>query len=585
MNAIAAKSVAAAESAGPLDTPPLTPTPKAKKEKAPKAPRVKPAACGSDAPFGYVALGYVGTANVIWSCARRDVLHLEPGNLTPPILETALGMGWILQNYLEESGNGAEGSSKINWGALRSDVIADCQAAGRYSANSVMGAGVWQLGDRIVVNAGSALWSPDGQPVPRISADGVFVESSSLGVMPDTKPATDAEALAICTALEGAPWHNPTDALLLAGWIASAPLAGVLPRRPAIYVTGPRGCGKSTVKTVVSHLLSPAAVVGEGSGTTAAGVRQLLGCDARPVILDEFGDNVADAAATAARVKTFIVQIRSAYSDDSQGSIQGTQSGRAIAYRVRYSAYISGIIPPSSMDASDRSRIVTCRLTPPAHGSVKPVLFANAPELRRLGAGLRARMVRLVPELLQTIDTVSAVLHLTASPRYADTIGTLLASWFVAVHGRAATTAEAGLLVQRCDLSKQLAQIEGASDERECADWLLGYTANGSAQSVASLIQQARKGAKQADAELASLGLAVKGDALRVCQSKSIRGLREVFEKSKFAGGGWAVVLERVDGARVDVKTWINDTTQRCVAVPLAWLFDETSLQSELPVY
>ena len=98
-------------------------------------------------------------------------------------------------------------------------------------------------------------------------------------------------------------------------------------------------------------------------------------------------------------------------------------------------------------------------------------------------------MIRFVPEFEQNLKLVINHLRVTGSARYAETLGPFIAGWYTCLHARAGTTEEIGLMVDGLNLKPHLDAIESASDERACADWLLGHSENSSDKSVAELIQ------------------------------------------------------------------------------------------------
>ena len=85
-------------------------------------------------------------------------------------------------------------------------------------------------------------------------------------------------------------WDVPASGMLLAGWVALAPICGALDWRPHIWLTGGAGTGKSAI---LDRFISPLlADMGVPSGnTTEAGLRQTLKSDALPIVFDEAESN------------------------------------------------------------------------------------------------------------------------------------------------------------------------------------------------------------------------------------------------------------------------------------------------------
>lgn len=545
----------------------------------PKAASATKAALVSGArktvPGGYVALGYDEMDNLVWSNLRNCVVRVKANEVNLATLETIAGLEWVMSQYLEDQdGKG----SKLNLSKARSELIASCQAAGKFTDSRVFGAGVWKAKvsgqTELVANSGSDLFTASGAPVTRISTAGVFAESRELGMGPNLPSATEEEVVALSNAVSSWAWRNSSDSLLVLGWLAIAPFAGVLDRRPALNITGPRGSGKTTLLDAIGKLLGSSALKADGASSTAAGIRQALRHDALAVVLDEFGDNVSSSLKERERTDQIIAQIRTAYSDSTgDGTVKGTSDGRGATYGVRYSALLSGIVPPP-LDAADKTRIAVCSLGALPKSARFPELFADDDELVALGARVRMKMFRCWAAFEATCKTVRAALRQAGhSPRFADTIGTLLAGWYVLMTGAATDAVSAAQLVSSVNLDGHAQALDGASDERECADWLMGYTVQGSAYSVGELIELVADGKKEHARALEQVGVKVLDGHIQVCGSKSVRGLRELFAASKFGNGGWKIVLERVPGAK-PCRPRFGGVQTPSVAIPLSWLFD-----------
>lgn len=536
-------------------------------------------AANKNARIGYVPLGYDGADNVIWSNARRCVARLKAAEINQPTLETWAGLEWLLNNYLDESSAEGKSTRKLNVTRARSEMIAACQAAGKFESGQVMGAGVWRVqlngATAYVCNSGGTAFTADGHEVPRISAAGVFAESRSLGMAAGVPSATDSEVLELARAIESWNWRNPSDTALVIGWLAIAPFAGALDRRPALNITGPRGSGKSTLLDALARLFGSAALKADGASSSAAGIRQFLEHDARPVILDEFGDNIADSLREKERIAAIVAQIRTGYSDETgDGAVKGTSDGKGASYSTRYSALLSGIVPPP-MQPADRTRLLLCSLGTLPRGARFPVLFADPEALNELGSRIRMRVFRLLPQLLASIKAMRlALIKGGNSPRFADTVGTALAGWHVLMTGTELTADDAVAVLSRVNLSEHAQALEGASDEREAADWLLGYTSPTTGCSLGEMVASVRDGHKEHLRALELHGLKLSESVLQVCGAKSLKGIREVFNGSKFADGGWTTVLERAPDAK-ECKPRFAGKSTRSVAIPLWWLFGE----------
>jgi adenylylsulfate kinase-like enzyme len=77
--------------------------------------------------------------------------------------------------------------------------------------------------------------------------------------------------------------------MLLLGWTGCALIAGALPWRPHVWVTGSSATGKSTLQKALEHLLDGGAL--HTQDATEAALRQLLKQQTLPVLFDELEAN------------------------------------------------------------------------------------------------------------------------------------------------------------------------------------------------------------------------------------------------------------------------------------------------------
>ena len=172
----------------------------------------------------------------------------------------------------------------------RADLLA---AAGRLGIwdemERVRGSGAWKgrdgslvlhLGDRVLANGKANHWGEiDGYVYP--------AQASMLGPHQDSQldglngPAREALAL-----FQTWNWRHPISAVLMLGWVCAAMVGGALKWRPAVWPTGDKGTGKSSLVDAAKGLLGPNGAI-VTTNTTAAGIRQVVMNKSIPVVLDE----------------------------------------------------------------------------------------------------------------------------------------------------------------------------------------------------------------------------------------------------------------------------------------------------------
>lgn len=577
--AIAAKTVISDDPASPANASIVPGIP----DRAPAVP-AKPQAA-AELTEGYIALGYQSGNNYIWSSQRRCVVCLDGNAVTTVTLETHGGASWLFSTYGEKTENGG---TKLNLARARSDLISACQRAGFYKPDQVKGSGVWYAAvdgvKTIVCNSGDAIFDAAGNRVPRATRSSVFAEGRPTGMSPQGAAATDAEVVELAELFDTFAWSNPSDAALALGWTALAPFSGALTHCPILALQAPPESGKSALLTVIQQLLGTGCAPFNGVKTTSAGVTHDLQADSVPVLLDEVFAAHGVSKRDTARVDSMLTLLRSAFNAASSRIGTGTADGKGATYSSRFCALIASRTFPD-MDDQDRSRMAFCRLKLFDRSKRPHRLFGREERLQELGSRLKMRLFYNWSKFVETVDNLREVMvyELGHRPRFHEVFGQLIAGWYVVMTGRAASLAEARLVIEQFNLAPHNDRINGRTDERDCADWLLGHKPHGSSVSVGELLRRAsgsytsaadKAQQSAAMAALEDVGVKVNGEYAQICAGTSIQGLRKVFEDSAYQGGKWAALFETVKGSKTTNPRFCGKT-MKAVAVPLSWLFDE----------
>lgn len=554
-------------------------------DRAPAATAKPAKAAPVELTEGYVPLGYQSGNNYIWSSQRRCVVCLDGNAVTTVTLETHGGANWLFSTYGEKT---ADGGTKLNLARARSDLIAACQRAGFYKPDQVKGSGVWHAqvdGKKtLVCNSGDTLFDVDGKRVPRATRSSVFAEGRPTGMTLNGAAATDAEVLEVSELFETFSFANPSDAILALGWTAIAPFSGALTHCPILALQAPPESGKSALLTVIQSLLGTGCAPFNGVKTTSAGVTQDLQADSVPVILDEVFAAHGVSKRDTARVDSMLTLLRSAFNAASSRIGTGTADQKGATYSSRFCALIASRTFPD-MDDQDRSRMAFCRLKLFDRSKRPHRLFEREERLQELGARMKMRLFYNWSKFEETVENLREVMvyELGHRPRFFEVFGQCIAGWYVLMTGRAASPAEARLVLEQINLAHHSDRINGRTDERDCADWLMGHKPQGSSVSVGELLRRATgEGKSAADkaiataamATLEDVGIKVNGDFAQICAGTSIEGLRKAFADSSYQGGKWAALLETVKGSKITNPRFCGKT-MKAIAVPLSWLFDE----------
>jgi len=409
------------------------------------------------------------------------------------------------------------------------------------------------------------------------------------GIDMDQNAATSEECKRLVQLLERLNWDNPLSAVALAGWIVIAPVCGALDWRPHVWLTGGPGSGKTTVLLdIIWRLIRAFGQKFEGN-TTEAGIRQTLGPDALPVLLDE-------AEAETERAQNRMTAILDLVRLASSGSTvsKGTQNGEAIKFTIR-SAFCLSSIEHSIKQHADETRITKLVLKKRGDEKANEDFKALRRDIRdwltpEFANGLFVRTWTHIDTLLANVATcVDAAADVLRDRRAADQIGTLIAGYIMLHTTRAVTFDEASEFVRRYDWSDHTA-ISARRDHDRLLERILTHEMNVTSGhsnkrvTIADLIN-ARRGltafVDMDDARriLGPLGIRVESSGVWIASSASRLG-RDVLAGTQWASD-WSRPLRDLPGATVlAVKGYAPGVTARGTCIPLA-LFDPPKPEDE----
>lgn len=498
----------------------------------------------------------------------------------------------------------------VRWTQAASDLVGRQYEIGVYDPKRIRGVGAWwdngrvfyHLGDRICVDGHT--W-PVLEPPPSTY---LYQRLPRREGQHGAEPLTDIEGNELLSLAERFHWEVKASGILLAGWVALAPICGVLQWRPHIWLNAVAGSGKSSLmKYFVQYLLGdlPLRVIGN---TTEAGIRQTLKSDALPILFDEAESN---SNADAARIQSVLSLARISSTDDQGVTLKGSPSAEATMFNVRSMFFLSSINTALKQGA-DRSRFSVLVLRVPDNlteekkqehwNALKDDLVrAITPET---GKRMIARMVALAGMVRETATVMAqaAALEL-GSARQGDQIGALLAGAYALQHQEVPTLEQARAWVKNSGVREQ---SEGQADERggdqgDCLQTILQTRLRVEAgkdgvftRTVAELIETASRWNWQiserdasdatapadavhpalAVAELGRNGIAVKVDEGVLLISNTAKGIARMLAGTPWANGGWSTLLASLPGAKRSGVTRFRGlaSATRSVAVPASLL-------------
>ena len=304
-----------------------------------------------------------------------------------------------------------------------------------------------------------------------------FIYEASPHIRPPALiPLADEKALWIFNLAARFVWEKPLSAILLAGFVALARASGALQWRPHIWITGPRGCGKSEVLRRYVQVLCGDWMLDIEGDASSAFVRQKLVTDAFPVIYDE---SEAQTKMGLARLQQILSLVRSSSREGGGAIGRGSANGKAIEYRIR-SCFAIASIYVNLKEAADFSRTSVLSMAEPREQSQEEwaKLSGDLDQLKALDIsdGLFARTLQLLPVIRENQLIFSSALHRLhlGDQRFGDQIGTLLAgAYSLKSHNRIAPHA-ADAWINSQDWSDQLGNAE-ERDEINCLSHLLQW--------------------------------------------------------------------------------------------------------------
>lgn len=466
----------------------------------------------------------------------------------------------------------------------------------------VRGRGAWRDEDgRLILHCGNHVLTGGRWTAPGVH-DGFVYPTAPPIPRPGPKPPPGECGLAAIELLKWLKtwsWARPVvDPMLLLGWITIARLGGAIDWRPLIWITGGAGAGKSTLMNLIKALFD-GGMLPLGDATEAA-IRQLLGHDSLPVLLDE-----SEAEEDDRKLQAILKLARIAASGDVVG--KGGQDHKGVEFTARSCFIFASILVPS-LQPQDKSRFAVLELRDLPAGSRAPKIAAA--EKRELCAALTRRIVDQWGRWERTLELFRDALIDDGGHkgRGADVFGTLLAAAHLALED--APPDEEELVFWARELAaERLAELsDNDSDAQRCLHHLgtslVQLAGHGTPRLVADWVAQAVRPASESDdhararEQLAKVGIGITvGRARKVGDDDDVerprpapgrtyivvanahQGLGRLFAESQWKGRGgasgvWSQSLKRLPGAVPNERQRIGGMTMACTLVPIEALVE-----------
>lgn len=522
----------------------------------------------------------------------EDVYFFLPRTKGQVLELTASALG-SMQN-LYQLANGRDYERIMGWDALKpaeavgiiSPMLMDiCHKIGPYENGRVYGAGAWVIGKKQYINTGSSVYVDGSEMQHReVVIDGAFVREAKafhLDCVPlDNKGAN--KLIQICQMLK---WRRPISGTLLAGWLVVASVGGALRWRPHVFITGPKGAGKSTVIEEIVEVVIGESMIRQDGGSTEAGLRKEVKNSSRPIVMDEFE---GESKRAYEEVQKILFWARKA---SSGGYIVNANR----KYRAK-SCVCFAAINPLVTQGADADRITLLELevnkSADAEGHFDKLMDMIHDTLTQDYA---RRLVR------RTVDNLDALLYncevfsrhaarLLKSKRDGDQFGPMLAGAYMLHATGRVTDEKAAEYCARQDWSWVHDQKDGTDSERlvrRILNSMIEYsmvdrTVRMPVSEMVVRVRSGDPGAGDAAKALARCGMVVKDDYL--CVANTDDGLSGLL-----AGTPWVAYrpsLSRLEGVITGSGTmrFGSGSPRRYMKVPLGGLIDGVAAEEELPL-
>lgn len=404
----------------------------------------------------------------------------------------------------------------------------------------VRGCGAWIDDNRTILHCGNILYvDGDRRNFNEVNSHYTYVAAAKL-MEPASIPLRNAEAHKLREICEMVTWENKLSGSLLAGWLVVAPICASLDYRPHIYLTGEAESGKSTVfNKIIKPVIGKIGLFVDG-GTTEPAIRDMMGYDGRPLILDE-GEN--------SNAMLGVIELaRKA----STGSVVKKFGQRA--FKARFAACFSAINPPVNKTA-DESRISFMVIKKNRKATAMQEYEAMLTAIDEcitpdFSSRLLARTLANMDSLQKNIAIFQkAFRRVTGGARASQQIGTMLAGLYLLSRTDVITAQAAEEWVKSYQWNDHTI-IDQESDPIRLVQHLAGCLirrSNGVEESVGDLINLATQaGDSFADSLLRKYGIAVKDE--RVYVANRSQNLERLLKNTEW-GMKWGRTLGEVEGA------------------------------------
>lgn len=381
--------------------------------------------------YSIIPLGYDSGVNYIFSSSRNKIVKLSPNDMSANnLLFYAPEIFWG-ERYGFATKPDGEPTKSMSIKRIIQGVTKECIERGPFANAMVRGTGTWlEKNGKGCVNLGSTLFH-DGKHKylynNDIESDYFYESKAAIEDIDMTQSLGVIEAIDFVNTFKKISFKDPSDSIILLGWLFSAQVFSALDWRPHIWITGQKGTGKSTILEYVDKCI-PFSILTQDS--TASGIRQEIKNNSRVIVYDESEPNNKKERAI---MQDIITMARQASKKATYQSFRGTASGDAKAYNTNCN-FCFGSIQVSELNEADKSRFFILELK--KNDDVDPNFFYELEDemerLAEMSNKLFVRAFNLLETLRKNIKLTSKHLRENkgVNARKADQLSVIIAGYF-----------------------------------------------------------------------------------------------------------------------------------------------------------
>lgn len=580
------------------------------------------------------ALGVQGER--LWLLDRFNQLQsFKPDELRKGTISLIFGQDYALEQWpqwrlVDGTGKGDippkfEPNGKLDQDAVQNAVIAACAAKGIFKPQGkIFGRGAHRgrdddsqlllhMGNKVLIS-GAKDWRGAATKIEvsvhRAGAiEGKYFPADDALQPPATEASSPDEARSLQNLFAQWYWTEPeASVLLLLGMVAQMFLPGALHWRSHVWLAGSTASGKSSLQKIIRAIHGDWVLTAEDASEAA--IRQLLGNDTLPVMIDE-----AEGADNPERQRAMM---NLAKKSSSGGKIlRGGADHKGQEFTAQ-SCFLFSSVLHTPMLGEDRNRFAILDMKQVPVDAKPMEVGPMLPGWRAIGRKMHRRMLEQWPRFEKTLATYKREIHSHGyMGRWQDTYGTLLACadmllYDLAPGDEAMANDDYGREKEfvRTILPMMVrSRTEARPDDERCIAYLMGMTlpgAHGAApETIGQWLQRAMTATIDGDGNsginqvardrLKTVGLRVvlldvsgaapklAGDPLPDDWQRgylavafgTCKPLLDLFARSEWAGGNWLQSLQKVEGAVKGLKMRFSGPPDNAIAIPLKALKGE----------